>query len=227
VTARAAAAVLSLLVLLLGGCGVPTSGEPETIAASDVPYGLASPTPSATSSSSAQTMFDEAGIYLVTPEDVLVPRGREVASGPLEAQLQELLRQLAVGPSREELAEELSTALPPEVELVVTEIEDGVVTVDIAGPVDAPTGTESRRAVAQIVLTATSLPEVDAVQLTRAGERIEAPLPDGELTAEPLTADDFAPFLTAPAPSATTSPAAPSAAPATPTTPPTPAGPTS
>jgi hypothetical protein len=190
---------------------VPTSGEPTTIPASDVPYGLASPTPSAPSGTTAETMLVEAGIYLVTTEDVLVPRGRELPIGKLAERLDELLGQLAMGPSAQELADELSTALPPEVELRVSDIAGGTVTVDIAGPVDAPTGTETRLAVGQIVLTATSVPEVRAVLLTREGEPIEAPLPGGELTSEPLTADLFTPFLTpaAPSPAATSVPAPP------------------
>ena len=214
--ARRLAAVGALALLTLTGCGVPTSGDPTTIPASDVPYDLASPTATAPSGSTADTMLAEAGIYLVDAQDVLVPRGRELPIGGLEEQLDELLGQLALGPSAQELADELTTALPPEVELVVTDITGGIVTVDITGPVDAPTGAETRLAVGQIVLTATSVPEVHAVLLARDGEPIEAPLPDGALTSDPLTADQFTSFLTPPAPSpATTSPPAPdSAAPA-------------
>ena len=213
---RRLAAVGALALLTVSGCGVPTSGDPTTIPASEVPYDLASPTASAPSGSSAETMLAEAGIYLVTAEEHLVPRGRELAGGDLEEQLDELLAQLAFGPSAQELADELTTALPPEVELDVTDITDGTVTVDIAGPVDAPTGGKTRLAVGQIVLTATSEPGVRAVLLTREGEPIEAPLPDGELTSEPLTADQFAAFLTpaAPSPATTSPPAADSAAPA-------------
>jgi len=63
-----------------------------------------------------------------------------------------------------------------------------------------PSGGASRRAVAQLVLTATSLQGVDAVRLTIGGDPVEAPLPTGELTSAPLTAADYAVFLTAPEP---------------------------
>ena len=215
---RCLAAVGALALLTLGGCGVPTSGEPTTIPASDVPYGLASPSPTAPSGSTGQTMLAESGIYLVTTEDDLEPRGRELAPGGVEERLDELLGQLAAGPSAQELADELSTALPPEVELQVSDITGSTVTVDIAGPVDAPTGATTRLAIGQIVLTATSVPEVREVLLTREGEPIDAPLPDGELTSDPLTADQFTAFLTPPAPSpATTSPPASASASAAPT----------
>jgi spore germination protein GerM len=152
-------------------------------------------------------MLAETGVYLVTSEDVLVLRGRDVPTGPLEDRLEILLGELAIGPSPQDLADELSTSLPPEVELHVIDITDGTITVDITGPVDAPTGAESRLAVGQIVLTATSLPEVSAVRLAREGEPVDAPLPDGELTPAPLTAEQFTSFLTpAPPPTATPAP---------------------
>jgi Sporulation and spore germination len=206
------AVLVAAAAAALVGCGVPTSGAPSVIAASDVPYGLASPTPTAPSSSPQQTMLAETGIYLVGLDDVLVLRGRELTDGPIEDRLDELFDALAAGPTEQEREDELSTALPPEVQLDATEFSSGTVTVDISGT-DAPSGTESRRAIGQIVLTATSLPEVRAVRLTLQGEPVEAPLPGGELTSQPLTAEDFEAFLTAqpsaPSPATTTPPSAP------------------
>ncbi len=102
---------------------------------------------------------------------------------------------------------------------------DGRVLHVIAGPVDAPTGAEGRLVVGQIVLTATSLPEVRAVRLAREGEPVDAPLPDGELTSAPLIAEQFASFLipappptATPAPRSATSPPPPTAVPASPPT---------
>jgi hypothetical protein len=211
-----------LAVALLAGCGVPTSGDPEIIPAAEVPYGLASPTPSDRSAAPTETLVAATAIYLVTPADVLVASGREIAAGSTEEQLDALLDELAAGPTQQERDDELSTALPPEVELDVVDVSGATVTIDIAGPDDAPSGSESRRAVGQIVLTATSLPGVRAVLLTRQGERVDAPLPDGQLTSAPLTAADYEALLTAPAPAATVSPPppAPSAVPAPSVSPP-------
>lgn len=50
----------------------------------------------------------------------------------------------------------------------------------------------------QIVLTATSLAGIGEVLLTRDDEPVEAPLLSGELTAAPLTAEDYAALLTSP-----------------------------
>jgi hypothetical protein len=72
--------------------------------------------------------------------------------------------------------------------------------VDLTAEAEPPSGWASRRAVAQIVLTATSVPGVRAVLLTLAGEPVEVPLPSGELTADPVTAADYEELLRPPAP---------------------------
>jgi hypothetical protein len=200
VTARrlAPAGAALLVALAAAGCGVPVGDAPTTIAPSDVPYGLASPTEASPSTASPVPRADEPLVFLVGPGDLLVPRGRGTGTGTPADRLDALLAALAAGPTEGERAEGLSTALPPGVELGVTGDDDGTVTVDLGGPVDAPSGRESRSAVAQVVLTATSLPGVDAVLLTRDGVPVEAPLPSGELTSAPLTEADYAVFLTSP-----------------------------
>lgn len=199
-TPRARAVLAGVLLLVLAGCGVPTGGAPTTIAPSDVPYGLAVPSATATPTPTAPPVSERSRVFLVG-EDRLVPRGRELAGVGSQQRLGQLLTALADGPTAQERDERLSTALPPDVRLSVGDIAEGTATVDIAGPVDAQSGWSSRRAVAQIVLTATSVPGIDAVRLTLAGEPVEAPLPGGELTTRPLTAIDYAVFVTGPFPS--------------------------
>ena len=188
------------LMLAASACGVPTGGAPETIAPSDVPYGLASSSPPRTPEPSPPPRSDEPRIYLVAADNVLVPRGRAVPAGTSADRLNRLVDELAAGPDSAELGGQLSTALPPEVRLSVTAVDDDTATIDISGSENAPSGLESRRAVGQIVLSATSLPGVGAILLTRDGMPVEAPLPSGELTSEPLTADDYAALLTSPPP---------------------------
>jgi hypothetical protein len=187
--------VLAAALALVPACGVPTGGEPTTIPAAEVPYGLAAPSPIPTASPSTGSELDPSRIFLVGEGDVLVPRPRETDGSTRRAELEDLLTALAEGPTGRERSEQLSTALSPEVQLSVAELSDGTATIDIDGPAEAPSGWASRRAVAQIVLTATSVPGVDAVRLTLAGAPVEAPLPSGELTSEPLTAADYAALL--------------------------------
>ncbi|GAB3347492.1 GerMN domain-containing protein [Modestobacter lapidis] len=193
-----AAALLALP--LLCSCGVPTGGPPEIIAPSDVPYGLASPGATGPAVPSPAPEVGEPRIYLVGEDDVLVPRGRQPPQGTLREQVAELLGDLADGPTPGERNDQISTTLPPEVQLTVTDVSGDTVTVDVAGSADSSTIRESRPAVAQIVLTATSLAGVAGVLLTRDGEPVEAPLPSGQLTSRPLTAADYAEFLTPPPP---------------------------
>jgi len=201
VSARRAGALVVLVVLaVLPGCGVPTGGEPSTIAATDVPYGLAESSPVPTPTSPPEAVADASRVHWVADADTLVPRVREVSGTTRRARLADLLEQLAAGPTAVERDEQLSTALPPEVRLSVTGLDGGTATIDLDALAEAPAGVSGRRAVAQIVLTATSVPGVDAVLLELAGEPIEAPLPAGELTDRPLTAPDYA-AATAAAPS--------------------------
>lgn len=183
---------------VLSGCGVPTGGDPETIAPSAVPESLLSPSPTGAAPSSSPAQENPPRVYLVGSDDGLVPSGRNVDGGGLRERLDDLLGELAAGPTPAERDAELATALPPGVRLAVADVDDGTVTVDLAGLDEAPSGEQSRLAVGQIVLTATSLRDVDAVLLTRAGKPLEAPLPSGELTTEPLTPADYDELLAAP-----------------------------
>lgn len=190
--------VVAAVLAVLTGCGVTTAGSPEEFVPSDVPYGLLSSAPPSATPSSVPPVSDQPRVYLVSPDDTLVPTGRDVDGGGLSARLADLLAELSAGPTPDELDEELTTALPPGAELSVVAVDGDTVTVDLTGPGEAPSGLQSRLAVAQIVLTATSLPEIRAVFLTSDGDPLEAPLPTGELTTAPLQAEDFASLLGAP-----------------------------
>lgn len=189
---RARALAVLALLAVLAGCGVPTGGEPSTIAAADVPYGLADPAPAPTPTAPPEAVADASLVHWVTAADALVPRVREVGGTSRRARLADLLEQLADGPTAAERDEQLSTALPPEIRLRVTGLDGGTATIGVDALAEAPAGVAGRQAVAQIVLTATSVPGIDAVLLELAGEPIEAPLPDGALTDQPLTASDYA-----------------------------------
>ena len=187
------------LALWLGGCGVPAGGEPQAIPSSEVPYGLADPSPSPTGPSTPVPVETPSQIFLLSAQELLVGVPREVEGSSVRERLADLLAELEAGPTDVERTQQLSTLLTPEVRLSLTDLADHTATIDIGLPTGAPSGAASRRAVAQLVLTATSLRGVDAVALTIGGDPVEAPLPTGELTSAPLTAADYAVFLTAPA----------------------------
>ncbi len=189
-----------LIATALAGCGVPTGDPPHIIPSSDVPYGLAQAAPTSAAQPSTPAATNEARVFFMNAQDGLVARSRDVGIGSREERLQKLLGALAAGPTEEELGDQLSTALRPDIDLSVQALTSGIVTVDIDGVEGAQIGGEGRDAVAQIVLTATSLPWVDGVLIASDGETVEAPLPSGELTAAPLTADDYSDLVVTPSP---------------------------
>jgi hypothetical protein len=197
VTRRPRAAVVAVL-LALGGCGVPTGGPPTAVPASEVPYGLLSQSPQPPAPDSAAPGSGEPAVYLLQGTDRVVARARQLPDQPVEEQLQLLLDDLAAGPAGEEAGEGLTTALAPDVGLVLASLTGGTATVDAIGAADVPIGRETRPAVAQVVLTATSLPGVSSVRLLVDGAPVDAPLPSGRLTDAPLTAADYLPTVASP-----------------------------
>lgn len=190
-------AVVLLAVAGTAACGVPTGDAPTTIPPSDVPYGLLSTAPTSAAVTPPTPQPAQPQVFLVDSAGRLVPRGRALAGEPLKKEAAGLLDDLAAGPSRDERRAQLSTALPPDVRLTMTGLDDGTATIDVVGSTDL-SGRSIRVAVGQIVLTATSLPGIDAVRLQRNGEDVEAPLPSGQLSTDPLTAADYAPLTQAP-----------------------------
>jgi hypothetical protein len=190
VTQRPRAALVAVL-LALAGCGVPTGGPPTAVPDSEVPYGLLSQSPPPPAAGSDAPGVGEPGVYLLQGTDRVVARVRQLPDRPVEEQLQLLLDDLAAGPAGEEEAEGLTTALAPDVDLTLASLTGGTATVDAVGAADVPIGRETRVAVAQVVLTATSLPGVSSVRLLVDGAPVAAPLPSGRLTDEPLTAADY------------------------------------
>jgi spore germination protein GerM len=133
-----------------------------------------------------------------------------VTSTTAEREAQQLLTALTAGPDEAEHGRGLSTALPSDVGLRVTALRDGVAVVAIEGGEPDADPRRLPLSVAQVVLTLTSMPGVDAVRLTRDGEFVQAPLATGELVSRALTAADYRSLLArgkgTASPSATSSP---------------------
>jgi spore germination protein GerM len=192
--------LLAVVALAGAGCGVPVQDDPTPVAAGQLPYGLGSTAPTTTPEPTTEPTGESPHVYFVSPQETLVARPRGVSGDTVARRLGALLASLQAGPSADDVLLQLGSALSPGITLQVTGVVDGTATVDIAGTGDLPTGRGSRLASGQIVLTATSVLGVDSVLLTRNGDKVEALLPNGELTDAPLTAGDYAILLVAPAP---------------------------
>ena len=181
-TRRLALALLTIVVL--AGCGVPTDGAVRTV---DPPVTRdRAPRPAPTRSPDAAVT---PAAFFTTPSGRLVGVRHGVVVTTPVATLQEVLAELTAGPAAGELSKGLGTALPPTMSLHVLRVADGVATLDVVG--DRPPSAELTTAIAQVVLSVTSVPSVDGVRLTLDGQPLDAPLPGGALTARPLRASDY------------------------------------
>ncbi|SCL13506.1 Sporulation and spore germination [Micromonospora nigra] len=179
---RRAGAVVALAVVL-AGCGVPAEDVPRAVTPPPGPFpytATAAPTP--------ETGRVVETLYLVR-DARLVPVTRRVDSVPAAGAL---LRDLLAGPTASERDDGLTSALPGAVSAVGVEISGGLARVAVA-----PAGAEAGRsdevlAYGQIVCTLTARADVDAVTFLRDGAALAVPRADGALSAQPLTAADYA-----------------------------------
>lgn len=194
--------VVALGVVLVAGCGAPDHSPVVTI--TKVPYDLTSPSKGSAASPDPRGTA-RPYVYLVR-DDVLVPvKARSAPATLPAAAVTDVLAQLAEGPSESERADGLSTALGPGTSIRLQAVTRGVATVDLSPGDQVPAASRVPLAVAQVVLSVTSVPGVDEVLVTRDGKPVELPLPGGALTGAPVGARDYLP-LTRTGPSPGTSP---------------------
>jgi spore germination protein GerM len=183
--------VVVAIAVAAGGCGVPTESSPRKIDPTSVPYNLlgASPGPSApTPTPTPERAAPE--VYFVDAQATLDSVPREIKLTSSDEMLRTAITALTSGPTSAEQQAGLSSAIPPGLNPTVSSLAGGQATIDLAGE-QVPSGDQSILSVAQLVLTATSVPGVTSVALTRDGQTIEAPLVDGVLVDRPLVAADY------------------------------------
>lgn len=193
--------VLLAVLVLAGGCGVPSEGRTKVIEPSEIPYALASPASSAKSPSlppSSGPTAEIARVYFVDPELDLIAVPLADASSSRRSSAQAVLQRLTTGPDGDERDAGLQSALGPDVRFTLGSLDEGVVTVEVAALSPDQSADRLPLAVGQIVLSLTSVVGIDGVRLQRDGVDREVPLPGGALTAKVLTAGDYA-SLVAPA----------------------------
>lgn len=170
---RRLTAVVACVALPLAACGIDTDTEPRVLAPERVPIGLleeAAPPP-VDPVETAET--ESIRVYLVNAEDRIDGVSRRVAR---PASVQKALDSLLEPVHPEDLEENMRTAIPSGTSLQVEMMGDGEVVVNITGDLLDITGDALRRALAQIVYTATARGEVTRVRLL--GEGSQRPFPD-------------------------------------------------
>lgn len=182
------------ILVALAACGVPRDEAPVRVSADRVPYNLLAPsappvvTPTPRGPVATVT---EHQVYFVNGDDLLVPFPVPQESAGVDVLESTLLARLAAGPSEDQRAAGMSSALPPAIQFSVTAVEDGVAAIRLAGSTEPLSADRLPLAVGQIVLTATSVEGVDAVVLMRGDEPVDVPLPDGEQVSGPVGAASY------------------------------------
>ncbi|HUF33722.1 MAG TPA: GerMN domain-containing protein [Acidimicrobiales bacterium] len=193
--------VAMAMALAVAGCGTGSDGEPRAISSDQVPFGLLDPSTTTTTTSPVAATVP-ASVYLVDGDGVLTQVRREVeAPLTIGRALESLLEQVSTA----EAEEGLRSSIPSGTELRdFSAPEAGIVTIDLSSSIDNVTGEPLRRALAQIVWTATAVPEVNRILIAVDGEPREVPDGNGVSTATPLSRTDYAVFTSRP--TTTTSP---------------------
>lgn len=186
-----------VIIVLVGasGCGgLALDEEPRVIDSSRVPEALLSPTPSVTAEPGPAGQGVDADLYffLTTDSDeFLVPCSVPTAAGgSVEARTRAVLERLInLDPAiSNECPQGLTNAVPSNLVVLGTQLRveasGNVLELDLGkDALRAVESTQQRRAIAQLVFTATAVPGVTAVRFLGDGEPISVPLEDR--TADP------------------------------------------
>lgn len=186
-------AVLVTVLVLMAACGVDAEDQSRTVTLPD---------PVDPTASEAETPEDDpadavaATVYLVDNDGLLHPASRSIpATDDPAVHLTAVVNAVIDGPSGAEVATDLRSAIPVSVELNSINVSDGVAAVDVSRAFESVGGPEELLATAQLVLTVTAVPGVDAVRLLLDGVPSRLPMPGGSLVTEPVVRASYLELL--------------------------------
>lgn len=183
-------ALVAVLTLLLGACGVPTENSPRPVTPSGR-FPVAS-APGGTATSRPGSLAET--LYLVR-DGMLVAVSRSASEPPsIDDQLSDLL----AGPTQSERSADVTSALTGLAVNPQVRLRTGEATVDVGSQPDDAGRNDQILAYGQIVCTLVSRPDVDAVAFYQNGERLGVPRADGSLVQGTLTCTDYASLVTRP-----------------------------
>jgi len=179
-------ATLALLAGLLAAaaCGIPQDRHPTVLPGGVVSGGLGTTT---TTTAPAPAPAVPVTVFFVRAEHV-VPVERTTAQPDVGG----VLRLLLAGPTEGEVAGGLRTAISDQTDLPGIRADGPTAVVDLSKAFVEVGGQEQILALAQVVLTATTVPGITSVRFSLEGQAVEVPRADGTLSAGPLTAADYA-----------------------------------
>lgn len=176
---RSLVALMVCAALVATGCGIPLDSEPQLVEVA------VDPAPESNPPSQGESV--DVPVFLVQDER-LVEVSRELPSPP---SLVSIFESLLDGVTEDERDANLRTAIPPDTRVIsVTEIGSTLL-VDLSDEFASVGGEEELFAVAQIVLTATSIEGIDLVEFQLSGLPTDVPVGSGALSQDPVGFDDY------------------------------------
>ena len=172
-TVRRTLVVLAGALLALAACGIPLDEEPRAISADDI--GLVTTT---TTTTPAPTVTGPEtrvmSLYFVGEGDVLAKSDRATEQAPT---VQFVLSELLGGTTAMERDDGLFSAIPEGTQLLGTSVNSitFVATVNLSEDINSITGARLTQAYAQLVFTATALPDVESVRFAIDGDPVNVP----------------------------------------------------
>lgn len=189
--------VVAALAATLGisSCGLPREGSVRTVDEGDVPYRLLEPeSPTVSAEPDAGVPVRAPAVFWVDGERLLPTATGDACTEEPDMLAERLVDTLVAGPSEDARSRGRSSAVAAEFGLEVAGIDGETVTIDIE-PHASLSAEQLPVAIGQIVLTVTTIPSVRSVVLTSDGDPLQVPLPDGALTEDPVTAQDYGELL--------------------------------
>lgn len=189
--------VVVVALSVLAGCGLPSEERTQVVEDASVPYDLlreGEATPSGPSEDPAVPR-EVPVVFWLGPDELLVPSAVDVScDGSPDDVVRDVLAALAGAPSTTQRDSGLASAIPSTARLRLVRVDEGLAEVDL-DPVAIGDAERLPLAVGQVVLSVTSAPGVDAVELVTSGQAVDVPLPGGALATGAVTADDYAVLL--------------------------------
>jgi hypothetical protein len=171
-----------LLVLLACACGVPQDEQPRALERGQAPFRVFESEVAAPPQGELQ-----AELWFVRGDQpVPVERPLQAPGSP-----EQVLRQLLLGPTEQELAAGFSSALPTSLQLLDVTVQEGTAVVTLEGlteQVQVP-------AYAQLVATLDARPGVDGVRFRDRGGDVAVPRGDGTLVGGAVSRLDYGVLL--------------------------------
>lgn len=181
------AIAVGLVLVALGGCGVPDDAEPRLVAADDAPLDLTPSTAPVTGDGAEDTV----AVFFINQD---TGRLAAVARPVTDRTPQEAIEQLLAGLAPDD-PPALVTRIPQGTVLLDSSLDGATLTLDLGpegeGGIQGVQGEGQLQAFAQLVQTATGLSGVRDVRFRVGGDAIDAPT-DAGVSSDPVSRDDYA-----------------------------------